>query len=334
MADLAVHVDVGQEVHLDLDRAIARARLAAPALDVEAEAAGLVATRLGFGGLAEQGADAVEDARVGRGVRARRPADRSLVDVNNLVEVVEARHTRVLAGNGAGTVEPRREHLVQDVVDQRRLAGSAHARHGGEHTERELRADLLQVVLAGADDFQHPLLVDPASLRRCRDAASTGEVVAGDRAGVGEQLAERPGVDDVPTVDAGAGPDVDDPVGGVNRLFVVLDDDQSVAQTLELQEGLDETAVVALVQTDRGFVQDVEHAGQARADLRRETDALGLAARERPGGPAEVEVVQTDLDEELEARADLAEHRCRNHGFTLSQLERGKVLLRVSKAQA
>jgi hypothetical protein len=37
LAGLAGDIDVGQEVHLDLDDAIALAGLAAPALDVEAE---------------------------------------------------------------------------------------------------------------------------------------------------------------------------------------------------------------------------------------------------------------------------------------------------------
>ncbi len=43
LAHVAGHVDVGQEVHLDLDHALALARLAAPALDVEREAPRLVA---------------------------------------------------------------------------------------------------------------------------------------------------------------------------------------------------------------------------------------------------------------------------------------------------
>ena len=43
LADLAGHVDVGQEVHLDLHEPVALAGLAAPALDVEREAARLVA---------------------------------------------------------------------------------------------------------------------------------------------------------------------------------------------------------------------------------------------------------------------------------------------------
>src|SRR5512139_287173 len=46
VAGLTGDVHVGQEVHLDLDRAVALARLAAPAADVEGEAARLVAAHL------------------------------------------------------------------------------------------------------------------------------------------------------------------------------------------------------------------------------------------------------------------------------------------------
>jgi hypothetical protein len=40
----------------------------------------------------------------------------------------------------------------------------------------------------------------------------------------------------------------------------------------------DQAVVVALVQADAGFVQHVHHAGQARADLAGQADALRLAA--------------------------------------------------------
>src|SRR5690606_31001244 len=46
LAGVAGDIDVGQEVHLDLDDAVALTGLAAAALDVEREAAGLVAARL------------------------------------------------------------------------------------------------------------------------------------------------------------------------------------------------------------------------------------------------------------------------------------------------
>src|SRR5215203_2153500 len=48
VALLAGHVDVGKEVHLDLDLSVAATDLAAPTLDVEAEAAGLVAAGPGL----------------------------------------------------------------------------------------------------------------------------------------------------------------------------------------------------------------------------------------------------------------------------------------------
>ena len=90
VALLARHVDVGQEVHLDLDLPVAAADLAAPALDVEREAPGLVAARPRLLRLGEQVADDVEEARVRRRVRARRAADRRLVDLDDLVELRRA----------------------------------------------------------------------------------------------------------------------------------------------------------------------------------------------------------------------------------------------------
>ena len=60
------------------------------------------------------------------------------------------------------------------------------------------------------------------------------------------------------------------------------------------------------MQADAGLIQNVEHTGEARADLGRQSDALGLAARQGAGGPRQVEVVQADLDEEVaEASFDL-----------------------------
>ena len=46
---------------------------------------------------------------------------------------------------------------------------------------------------------------------------------------------------------------------------------------------------------------------QARADLRREADALCLTARERSRGAREREIVEPDIEEEREARMDLLE---------------------------
>ena len=62
----AEDVDVGQEVHLDAALTLALAGLAASALHVEGETAGLVAALAGLGQHGEEVAHGGEDAGVGR----------------------------------------------------------------------------------------------------------------------------------------------------------------------------------------------------------------------------------------------------------------------------
>ena len=118
-AHVAQDVHVGQEVHLDALQAVALARLAAPALDVEGEAAGLVAALARLGEHRVQLADGREEAGVGRGVRARRAADGRLVDLDHLVDVLEPLDGVVRARLFQRAVEVARERAVEDVVDER-----------------------------------------------------------------------------------------------------------------------------------------------------------------------------------------------------------------------
>ena len=118
MAHVARDVNVRQEVHFDLHKAVAAARLAAAALDVEGEAAGAVAARLRVRRGGEQVADVGKQARIGRGVRARRAADGALVDDDCLVEVLDALEAVVPAGADARTVEHGRELFADDLVDE------------------------------------------------------------------------------------------------------------------------------------------------------------------------------------------------------------------------
>ena len=90
MADVALDPDVGQEVHLDPLLAVALAGLAAAARLVEAEPPRVVAADLRLGQLGEQLADQVEDAGVRRRVRRRRVAERVLIDVDDLVDLLQA----------------------------------------------------------------------------------------------------------------------------------------------------------------------------------------------------------------------------------------------------
>src|SRR5690606_7069248 len=90
LAHIAGHIDIGQEVHLHADDAIALAGLAASTLHVEAEAARAIAAGAGLGHLREQLAQRREEPGVGGRIRARRAADGTLVDVDDAVDVFQA----------------------------------------------------------------------------------------------------------------------------------------------------------------------------------------------------------------------------------------------------
>ena len=121
---------------------------------VEAEPPGRVAAELRFGELREQLANQVEHAGVRGRVRRRRVAQRLLIDADDLVDLLDAADRFVCAGDGARAVERFGELVVEDVFDERALAAAADAGDGGERAERNLDVDVLEVVVAGADDVE------------------------------------------------------------------------------------------------------------------------------------------------------------------------------------
>jgi hypothetical protein len=117
-----------------------------------------------------------------------------------------------------------------------------------------------------------------------RDREFAGQILAGERARIGHDLAGRALGDDLAAMHAGAGADIDHIVGGADGVLVMLDHDHGVAEVAQVLERFQQPVIVALVQADGRLVQHIEHAGQARADLRGQPDALAFAARQRAGG--------------------------------------------------
>ena len=80
-------------------------------------------------------------------------------------------------------------------------------------------------------------------------------------------------------------------------------------------------AVVALMEADRRLVEHVQHAGEVRADLRRQPDALPLAARQRGGAAAEREVADADAGEKPQALLNLAEESLGDDRLAVGELQ-------------
>ena len=74
----------------------------------------------------------IEQPGIGSRVRARRPTDGRLVDVDDLVELFDSVDAIVLAGPHGYAVDQVREAAKDDVVDKRRLARSRNACHADQ----------------------------------------------------------------------------------------------------------------------------------------------------------------------------------------------------------
>ena len=135
------------------------------------------------------------------------------------------------------------------------------------------------------------------------DRQFAGEIFAGQRIRIAHDVGWRALGDDMATMHAGAGADIDHMIGEANGILVVLDHDHGVAEVAQPLQRFQQPRIVALVQADRGLVQHIEHAGQARADLRGEADALAFAAGEGARCARQGQVVQADIEQERQPLA-------------------------------
>ena len=291
LAHLAGDVDVGQEMHLNLQKAVAGAGLTPAAPDVEGKPARAVAPAFGVLCGGEQLPDVVEKPGVGGRVGAGRAANGRLVDGDDLVEKLDALHAVMPAGPGLGAVELHAQALIEDFVDQGRLARAGHAGDGEEHPQGEGHVDVPQVIFRRAPDDKLLPVPRPA---RCGHGhlLPAGEIIAGDGTGGIHDVLRRAAGHHIAAVDPRAGADVHNIVGGAHGVLVVLHHDEGVAQVAQALEGAQQQVVVPLVQADRRLVKDIKHPHEGGADLGGQADALALAAGEGARLTAEGQVLE------------------------------------------
>ena len=113
------------------------------------------------------------------------------------------------------------------------------------------------------------------------------------------------------------------------RVLVVLHHHQGIALGLQLLQRGQQHAVVARVQADSGLVEDVAHAAQVRAQLRREADALRLTTGERGRGASERQIAEPDFVEKGQARFQFRDQVARDLGFAPAGLELAEELAQL-----
>ena len=152
--------------------------------------------------------------------------------------------------------------------------------------ERQSDVNIFQVVAVRAEN-RDGFSVGAAARFGDGDFHFAGKILARQRRWISGDFGGRACGDEVSAGFSGAGAEINHVIGAANGFFVVLDDENRVAKVAQGFERIEQAAIVARVQADRRFVKHVEHAAQARADLRRQANALGFAAGKRGGGTVE-----------------------------------------------
>ncbi len=293
----ARRVDAGEKEQLDADEAFAGAGGAAAFGDVEGEAAGIVAARAGGGGGREEAANMIEEAGVGGHVGARGAPDGFLIDLNEAADRFDAAGDG--AGEGDGGVRGEgiffgfvvREFLAEvlcgeldeDLADERGLAGAGDAGDGGENTEGEKGVEVVQVIAGDAGEAE-PSRRSAWGVQR---GLAGADVVASLRRGNVVKARGRTAVEDLAAAFAGAGANIDDPVGAADDVDFVLDDEKGVAGAFERVERVEEGFSVGGMKAGGGLIEDIDDAEEIGMHLRGEAEALQLAGGE--GGRAALE---------------------------------------------
>ena len=115
---------------------------------------------------------------------------------------------------------------------------------------------------------------------------------------------------DLPTPHAGAGAKVHHMIGRPDRLFIVFHDDDGVPQIAQVEQALQQPGVVAGMQSDGRFIQNVDDPHQPAADLPRQPNPLALTTGQCRGRAVQCEIVQPAPQQESQPAANFFQHFC------------------------
>ena len=146
-------------------------------------------------------------------------------------------------------------------------------------------------------------------------------------------LGRRAFSNDMATMHARAGADIYHVVRQADSVFIMLDHDHGIADIAQVFQRAQQAVVIPLVQANRGFVEDIQHAHEAGADLAGQANALCLTARQGIGTAVQRQIVQAHVDQELQSLANLLEDLVGNLSTTTGQLQHAKVFTGIADRQ-
>ena len=113
------------------------------------------------------------------------------------------------------------------------------------------------------------------------DPRPAGEIIRRRRIFCPKHFRDRSLRDDFAAARAGAGAEIENVIRRSNRFFIVFDHDDRIPEIAEPAKRCEQPRVVALMQPDAWFVENIKNTGQSGTDLRCEPNPLRFAAGKR-----------------------------------------------------
>ncbi len=143
VADLAGHVHIRQEMHFDLDNAVAAAGLTSSSLYIKGKTSLCIASGLCIRCGGKKLPDHIKHAGIGGRIGARRPPDGGLIDIDDLIQLLHALYAVMCTGHHSGSVQGLCQRFIKHFIDQRTLAGAGDAGDCGHNTQGKGNIDVL-----------------------------------------------------------------------------------------------------------------------------------------------------------------------------------------------
>src|SRR5262249_16922387 len=113
---------------------------------------------------------------------------------------------------------------------------------------------------------------------------------------------------DLPAMKTCSRPHVDQVVGSHHYILIMLHHQYGISAIAQVLQTGDERMVVAVVQPDRRFVEDISNTHQLGSDLRSQAYALAFATAQGAGGAVERKIMQSYFQQEAKPVADLDQY--------------------------
>jgi len=203
-------------------------------------------------------------------------------------------------------IEMLAQDRLQRAVYQGRLSATRHTRDANKSTQGERHVHMLQVIAAGSLDRNKLPVAFPTLGRNGYLRVS---IQIGRGQGIYTQhLLGRSLKDDLTPQTTRFRPHIHHVIGTQHHILIMLHDDHGVSRITQLLQGVNQTDVVPLVQTDTRLIQYIKYIHQLASDLGSQTDTLALATGQGSGTPVHGKIIQSHIQQEAQAGAYLLQY--------------------------